>query len=216
MNKSTAFIAMFLLLSPRAVPPLGAQSSNPVTNEWRVAVLPYYPIEGNLSGFSSFGWAKNPDADYSRWYAGFPGLVYSATPHVQAWAGFRLIYTNNYTDVTDKQDTLELRPYIGGRFFLPNKIKWNIYNFTRLEFRETYSHATHDWTNVERLRFRFAIEAPLTAREKAWKANTFYCLAYAEPSYRFDEDEIDPVRAQAGLGYIANPRIRVELLYYAN
>ena len=34
--------------------------------------------------------------------------------------------------------------------------------------------------------------------------------------YRFDKDEVDPMRAQVGLGYIAGPRIRVELLDYAN
>jgi Protein of unknown function (DUF2490) len=195
---------------------VAAQSSNDITNEWRVTVFPHYPIRGNLSGFGYMGWVKNPDANYSLWYGGFPGFIYNFKPWFQGWGGLLLIYTNNYTDVTGKQDTLELRPFIGPKLFVPNKRKLNIYNFTRVEFRETYSHATHDWTNAERLRLRFAVEAPLTSLEKAWKVKTFYGIAYVEPMYRFDKDEFDPIRAQLGVGYVANPRIRVELLYYAN
>jgi hypothetical protein len=81
---------------------------------------------------------------------------------------------------------------------------------------QTYHHDTHEWTNVERLRTRFGIEAPLAAGQNVWKAKTFYGIANVEPLYRFDKDEVDPMRAQVGLGYIAGPRIRVELLDYAN
>lgn len=63
---------------------------------------------------------------------------------------------------------------------------------------------------------RFGIETPLTSHEKAWKINTFYGIANVEPMIRFDKDDLDPMRAQVGLGYLANPRVRVELLYYAN
>jgi len=196
--------------------PLLAQTNNDVTNEWRITAFPHYPIKGNLSGFGYLGWVKNPGAEYSLWYAGFPGVVYTAKPWFQAWGGLLDIYTNNYTNENGKQDTLELRPFIGPKLFLPNRWQWNIYNFTRLEFRQTYHHDTHEWTNVERLRSRFGIEAPLTSRERAWKINTFYGIANVEPLYRFDKDDVDPFRAQVGLGYVANPRVRVELLYYAN
>jgi hypothetical protein len=196
--------------------PLAAQSSNDVTNEWRITAFPHYPIKGNLTGFGYLGWVKNPGASYSLWYGGFPGVVYNAKPWFQVWGGLIDVYTNNYTSENGKQDTLELRPFIGYKAFLPNKRKWNIYNFSRLEFRQTYHHDTHDWGNVERFRFRFGIEAPLTSREKAWKVNTFYGVANTEPLYRFDKSDIDPFRVQVGLGYVANPRIRVELLYYAN
>ena len=37
-----------------------------------------------------------------------------------------------------------------------------------------------------------------------------------EPMYRFDRGDIDPSRAQVGVGYVMNGRIRPELLYYAN
>jgi len=196
---------------------LSAQSNNEATNEWRVTAFPHYPIKGNLSGFGYLGWVKNPDNEYTLWYGGFPGVIYTAKPWFQVWSGLLDIYTNNYTNENGKQDTLELRPFIGYKAFLPNKLKWNIYNFTRLEFRETYHHDTHDWTNVERLRFRVGIESPLTPNlERAWKVNTFYTIVYAEPFYRFDKDDLDPFRAQFGIGYIANPRVRIEVLYYAN
>jgi hypothetical protein len=195
---------------------LRAQSSNEVTNEWRITAFPHYPIKGNLSGFGYLGWVKNPGSDYSLWYGGAPGFVYNIKPWFQAWGGLLDIYTNNNTDANGKQDTLELRPFIGPKLFLPNKRKWNIYNFTRFEFRETYHHDTHEWTNVERVRLRFGIEAPLTSLPKSWKVKTFYGIANVEPLYRFDKDDVDPFRAQVGLGYVANSRVRIELLYYAN
>jgi|SRR5579862_6199575 len=195
---------------------LPAQTDVPVTNEWRVTAFPHYPIKGNLSGWGYLGWVKNPDNNYTLWYGGAPGIIYSAKPWLQIWSGVLYIYTNNYTDVSGKQDTMEIRPIIGPKLFLPNKWKWNIYNLTRLEFRETYNHGTHQWGNVERLRSRFGVEIPLTSREKAWKLNTFYGVANVEPMYRFDKNDVDPFRMQFGVGYIANPRIRAELLYYGN
>src|SRR5215471_6705752 len=215
MKFSRRYPLLFFLCLLSIALPLAAQN-NDVTNEWRITAFPHYPIKGNLSGFGYLGWVKNPGSEYSLWYAGFPGVVYNVKPWFQAWGGLLDIYTNNYTNENGKQDTLELRPFIGPKLFLPNKRKWNIYNFTRFEFRQTYHHDTHEWTNVERVRSRFGIEAPLTSLEKSWKVNTFYGIANVEPIYRFDKDDIDPMRAQVGLGYIADPRIRIELLYYAN
>jgi hypothetical protein len=205
----------FLLTLPV---PQEAQSTSPPpwTNEYRVTLFPHYPIKGNLSGFSHLGWVKNPDSQYTNWYGGFPGFIYKARPWFQVWSGMLAIYTNNYTKENGKQDTLELRPFIGWKAFLPNKKRWSIYNFTRWEFRQTYSHATHEWTSVERVRARFGIEAPITDRENAWTIKSFYAIANTEPTYRFDKDELDPFRVQMGVGYIANPRVRMELLYYAN
>lgn len=209
-------VCLSSVLALIATRPLVSQTTNDVTNEWRITAFPHYPIKGNLSGFGYLGWVKNPGADYSLWYAGAPGLIYNVKPWLQLWGGLLDIYTNNNTRVTGKQDSLELRPFIGAKIFLPNKYRWNIYNFSRLEFRQTYSHSTHDWANVERLRMRFGIEAPLTSREKAWKLNTFYGIANVEPLVRFDKRDVDPFRAQLGIGYIANPHIRIELLYYGN
>jgi len=199
--------------------PLFAQSSDDetnVTNEYRLTVFPHYPIAGNLSGFGYLGWVKNPESDYTLWYAGFPGLIYTFKPWLQGWAALLAIYTDNYTNLNGKEDTLELRPFVGAKLFLPNTLKWNIYDFTRLEFREVYHHDTHAWTHTERLRIRLGVEIPMTSRENAWKVKTFYLIANTEPMYRFDKDDIDPARVQFGLGWVMNTRIRPELLYYAN
>lgn len=199
--------------------PVAAQSTEQptdVTNEYRLTVFPHYPIAGKLSGFGYLGWVKNPEADYTLWYGGFPGVIYNFGPWVQAWGALLSIYTDNYTSVNGKADSLELRPFIGGKLFLPNSMKWNIYNFTRLEFREVYHHDTHGWTHNQRLRARFGVEIPMTSRERAWGNHTFYFIGNVEPMYRFDTADIDPSRAQVGLGYVRNERIRAELLYYAN
>jgi hypothetical protein len=105
---------LILLLSVLGLAvPLSAQSNNEVTNERRINAFPHYPIKGNLSGFGYAGWVKNPDNEYTLWYGGFPGVIYSAKTWLQVWGGFLNIYTNNYTDENGKQDTLELRPFIG-------------------------------------------------------------------------------------------------------
>src|SRR6516162_4486411 len=98
-------VALAFLLIPAVS--LVAQSSSPPpwTNEYRVTLFPHYPIKGNLSGFGYLGWVKNPDAAYTNWYAGFPGVVYTARPWIQAWGGFIGIYTNTFTNENGKQDT---------------------------------------------------------------------------------------------------------------
>jgi len=68
--------------------PLSVQSNNEVTNEWRVTAFPHYPIKGNLSGFGYLGWVKNPDYEYTLWYGGFPGAIYTAKPWLQVWGRF--------------------------------------------------------------------------------------------------------------------------------
>lgn len=207
-------LVLFLLLF-LAASRVAAQQT-PVTNEYRVTVFPHFPIKGKVSGFSYVGYVANPDSHYSLYYLGIPGLTYRVNEYVQLWGGAYYIYTNNHTFKNGKQDTLELRPFVGAKLFLPNKIKWNIYNFTRLEFRETYSHSTKDWANVERLRSRFGVEIPLRSHEEAWKPRTFYAMVTLEPLYRFDNDLVDPMRYQFGFGYITHDRVRLEFLYYAN
>jgi len=75
---------------------------------------------------------------------------------------------------------------------------------------------SNEWTNVERLRSRFGVEIPLASLAQAWQPRTLYAVANVEPMYRYDRDDIDPARAQVGVGYIVNHRIRTEFLHYAN
>lgn len=151
MSLGFSYRVSLLILVLLAIVPATVSQNNNVTNEWRITAFPHYPIKGNLTGFGYFGWVKNPSGEYSLWYAGAPGVIYNAKPWLQIWGGLHDIYTNNYTRENGKQDTLELRPFIGSKIFLPNKIKWNIYNYTRLELRQTYHHDVHEWNNVERL-----------------------------------------------------------------
>jgi hypothetical protein len=129
--KSRFLVALASLLFPAVSLVAQSTSQPPWTNEYRVTLFPHSPIRRKLSGFGYLGWVKNPDSAYTNWYAGFPGAVYSARPWIQVWGGLIGIYTNNYTNENGKQDTLELRPFIGSKAFLPNKKKWNIFNLTR-------------------------------------------------------------------------------------
>jgi len=187
-----------------------AQSDEPIGNEYRLTLFPYYSIATNTAGFGYLGYLNNPDKDFQTYYLG-KGLNHFLTPAVQLWGG--LIST--YTDDELKADQLELQPFGGVKLFLPNKIKWNIYNFTRYEYRALQNLETYDWNNHSRIRTRFGVELPLASREKAWQPKTWYAMADVEPYYRFDKDMVDPFRVRGGLAYIVNDRVRVEFIYHA-
>jgi uncharacterized protein DUF2490/uncharacterized protein DUF202 len=116
----------------------------------------------------------------------------------------------------EKGEASPERYLIGPReFALTNKHKINLYNFTRYEYRRTKDRATDQWTTVHRIRSRFGAEIPLTSLEKAWKPKTFYGIGDVEPFFRSDKKALDPFRLRAGLGYVANDRLRVEFIYHA-
>ena len=120
-----------------------------------------------------------------------------------------------YTDNRGAADQFEFRPYIGPKLFLPNKLQWNIYNYTRYEFRDIYDLDSHKWEGIHRLRSRFGLEIPLASRERAWKPKTFYAITDVEPFFRFDKDVVDPLRTRAGLAYVLNDHVRIEFTYTA-
>jgi len=187
-----------------------AQNDEPLGNEYRLTLFPYHRISDQATGFGYLGYVNNPDKDYQTGYLGW-GVNYSLSKSVQLWGGLIATYTGN----EHSADKLELRPFIGPKFFLPNDWKWNIYNFTRYEYRSIQDRDTHDWTGIHRLRSRFGVEFPLTSREKAWQPKTWYALADVEPFYRFDRGTIDPFRVRGGLAYILSNRIRMEFIYHA-
>ena len=187
-----------------------AQTDEHIGNEYRVTLFPYHRINDQLTGFGYLGYVNNPDKEYQTGYLGY-GASYSFNKSVQLWGG--LIGT--YTDNQNSADKLELRPFIGPKFFLPNDWNWNIYNFTRYEYRSIQDRDTHDWTGIHRLRTRFGVEFPLASGEKAWQPKTWYALADAEPFYRFDRGTIDPFRVRGGIAYIVSSRVRVEFIYHA-
>ena len=187
-----------------------AQTNDPIGNEYRLTLFPYYSITTNLAGFGYLGYVNNPEEGYQTYYLG-KGVNYFLTPTVQLWGG--LIST--YTDNENSANQLELRPFAGVKLFVPNEIKWSIYNFTRYEYRALQNLETYDWNNYSRIRSRFGVEFPLSSRAKAWQPKTWYALADVEPYYRFDKNMVDPLRVRGGIAYIVSDRVRVEFIYHA-
>ncbi len=192
------------------LPQAQAQDGDP-SNEFRVTLAPHHNIKGDLTGSGELGYYWNPEDDYEAFTALWPGLNYRATHWLQLSAGLRTLYTVHESG----DDTLELRPIVGVKLFLPNQLQWHFYNQTRFEFRHTQNLETSDWSHYDRLRTRFGVEIPLTTRDRAWQPKTWYLLADVEPFYRFDQDRVDQVRARGGLGRILSDRVHLELIYHA-
>jgi hypothetical protein len=179
-------------------------------NIYQLNINPHAPIIGDLSGFGNFGYYGQSDT-YSKYRFGWPGFVYRVNPWLQLVGGLDSYYTDNYNSA----DTLELRPYGGVKLFVPNKTRISLYNYTRYEFRDTENLDTHEWSSYSRIRSRFGVQFPLSSRSEAWQPRTFYSLADVEPFYRFNPDELTPLRVRGGLGYVVSDRIRLELIYTA-
>ena len=178
-------------------------------DEFQLNVNPHLQLTDQWSTFGNLGYYENPD--YAKYRFGWPGLVYRLKPWAQLLGGLDSYYTDNFSSA----NTLELRPFAGVKLFVPNATKIQLYNLTRFEYRAFENLDTHVWSDYGRLRTRFGMEAPLTSRARAWTASTAYVLTDVEPFYRFDTSEWDPVRVRAGLGYILNDRVRIELIYTA-
>lgn len=188
---------------------LPARAGDDVGNEFRQTIDLEHPIQGNLSGFAMLDYRNNPDQDYQSYQLIWPGLTYKVNHWLQVSAGL----LTRFTDNEQSANTLELRPFGGVKFFLPNQFKWTIYNYTRYEFRDTENLDHYTWSNYSRVRSLFGVEFPLTARAKAWEPKTWYGLANVEPVYRFDHDQVDPLYVRGGFGYVLNDRIRLEFIY---
>jgi hypothetical protein len=206
-----SLIPTIRLLVALVAPALSARADDDLANEYRLTLSTHHPIKGDFTGFGEFEYHNNPERDYQAYEVLWPGLTYSVNHWLQLSGGL----TTRYTDNEQSADKLELRPFGGVKLFVPNKIEWTIYNYTRYEFRDTEDLDTHEWTAYSRLRSRFGVEFPLTSREKAWHPKTWYGLVDVEPIYRFDHDKIDPLYVRGGLGYVLNDRVRLEFVYFA-
>jgi hypothetical protein len=210
-NFRDALFRVALLVLFAVLAPMFSVRADDIANEYRSTIILQHPIKGNLTGFSQLEYRANPDKGYQTYDVAWPGLTYSVRPWLQLWGGLQTLYTDNERSA----DKLELRPFAGVKLFVPNEIKWNIYNFTRYEFRDTENLDTHDWTAYSRVRSRFGVEFPLTSRSRAWQPNSWYGLTDVEPIYRFDRATIDPLYVRGGLGYVLKDRVRLEFVYYA-
>ena len=209
--KKTRFLIIFLLFL-FALNSLPSPAQDDIGNEYRITLFPSHKITEKITGFAYLGYVWNPEKNYQTYYLGWPAACYTPKPWLQIWGGLVGLFTHNESS----SDKLELRPFIGSKFFVPNKIKWNIYNFTRYEFRATQDRETRNWKNTSRLRSRFGVEFPIASPERAWQPRTFYGLADVEPYYRFDRGQFDPFRIRGGVGYIMKSvPVRIEFIYHA-
>lgn len=199
-----------VIASLAAVLSVRAQNDD-VSNEYRLSLFGYHKITHELTGMLYLDYSRNPDNQSHLYRVGWPAVNHSVNSWLQIWTGL----FNYYTEKENASDTVELRPFIGPKLFLPNKLKWSIFNYTRYEYRDTLTLDTGEWTAFSRLRSRFGIEIPFTSRERAWKEKSWYGLADVEPLYRFDHNQIDPLRFRCGLGYVLNERVTLEFIYTA-
>ena len=199
-----AALCLFLVVSLRA------QDDDQRDGEYRLTLFPYHRVSDQLTGFGYLGYVNNPDKEYQTYYLGYGG-TYAITKSFQFSAGLISTYTDNALSA----DKFELRPFAGIKLFLPNEMKWNIYNYTRYEYRNIEDLSTHDWNTIHRLRSRFGVEIPLTSREHAWQPKTWYALTDVEPFFRFDRDVVDPLRIRGGIGYVVSQHLSVEFIYHA-
>lgn len=210
MKRPITLFSLFIILAAATPFTLWAQEDK-IGNEYRITLFPSYKITDKIGGFSYLGYVWNPEKNYKAYYLGWPCATYSPKPWIQIWGGLIGVYT----DQEYKADQLELRPFFGGKFFLPNNMKWNIYNFTRFEYRALQDLDTKDWDTYGRLRIRFGVEIPLSSTAKAWVPGQFYTLADVEPYIRLDNGNVDPLRIRGGLGYVMKAApIRLEMIYH--
>ncbi len=182
-----------------------------VTDEYRFTAFPYYRINTNITIYAQLGYAINPDTHTQTYNLLSPGLYYKFTPSVELWGGLN----NRYNQIDDKANTFLLRPFVGPKLFLPNKWKWNLYNFTQYEFRATENLDTHDWSYDNRIRSRFEADAPLANTAHAWQPHTWYSVASVEPFYDINQNDIIQLRVAGGFGYVVSKYAQMEFVYYA-
>ena len=200
-----------LLLTFTVIRPSALLAQEDIGNEYRITLFPSHKVTETIGGFGYLGYVWNPEKNYQTYYLGWPCATYTPKSWLQFWGGLIGVYTANES----KADQLELRPFGGVKLFLPNQLKWNIYNFTRYEYRALQDRTTHEWNNYSRIRVRFGVEIPLCSTAKAWQPGGFYGLADIEPYYRLDKNEVDPMRIRTGIGYIMKSApLRIELIYH--
>jgi hypothetical protein len=197
-----------LLLACAAAAQTPAPTDAPVNNEYRVTAFPTHPLFGDFTGFGYLGYVNNTGKGLTTYYVGWPGVVYKPLKWLEGWGG--LVYTWN--DPETGSNTHEFRPYLGTKVYVPNQVHMNLYNFTRVEWRKITTDDTGARDDKVRVRSRFGFEAPLGSRP--WAVQTMYLLGDLEPMYQTDVHAIQTLRARAGIGYVTNHHMRIEVIYH--
>jgi len=187
-----------------------AAADDDIRNEYRVTLVTTRPAADRekLILFQYLGVVENSDKQLTSFYYSPPGLIMKPTKSIEIWLGMFGIYTNNKA----ANNSWELRPLTGVKFYVPNNKRMNIYNFTRFEYRSI--HQDHESNGIPRLRNRIGLEAPLS-QARAWTPKTWYALADVEPFWRADDGYMERWRIRGGIGYILNRYWRAEAIYHA-
>ena len=196
-------LTVFILL------PGVATAQDKIYNEYRVTIVPTYPVTERIFLTTYLGYVNIPHHDRVNYYLGAPLLVtYRLSPVVELMAGGFLVFSKLDGD---KENT-EFRPLTGVKLYLPNNNHMNIYNWTRYELRCFY-YDDKSLNNVRhRLRNRIGLEFPLS--KKAWQPKTMYALTDFEFFYSFDRGYFDRFRERLGFGYVIDLQWRAEMIYH--
>jgi len=203
---SGIFILTACLLFPQTV-----RAQEKIGNEYRVTVVPTYPLSKKVFLTTYLGYVNNTTTNISSYYIGAPFLViYRPNKVVELMAGAFLIV--NDTKGSSVNDNLELRPLAGLKLSLPNEHKLNIYNWTRYELR-TFFYRNDSLNNIKnRFRNRIGIEFPIS--KNVWQANSWYGLADFEFFFTVEKGYIDRFRQRFGVGYVLPANFRLEFIYH--
>lgn len=187
-----------------------ADASDSIRDEYRATLVITRPAaeRERLILFGYLGVVKSEDKHVTTLYYSPPGLIYKPKKWMEIWGGMFGIY-NNYSN---QDNSWELRPLTGVKFYAPNKAKANLFNFTRLEYRSIHQSGTT--TSTPRLRNRVGLEVPFT-QARAWAPKTWYGLADVEHFWRLDDGYLERYRVRGGIGYVLNTTWRAEFIYHA-
>jgi len=191
-----------------------AQDKN-IWNEYRPSLVFAMPINEKWIAWQYNVVVYAPEKKLTTVGVTLPGVTFRPYAKngkgtwLELWAGTLFAPSDNY----HTSNSLEIRPVVGIRTFVPNETKINIFNFGRYEYRAF--HQDNHWTSQPRFRDRVAVEIPLAKGEKRWAPKTFYTVGDVEPFWRLDDKFLEKVRVRGTIGYIIKKRMAVEFIYHA-
>ncbi|MBK6316892.1 MAG: hypothetical protein IPF53_22045 [Blastocatellia bacterium] len=167
-----------------------AQNGAPVKNEYRGTLVTSIPITRKLILFQ---YPVVPTKHVITYYYSPPGVIYKPKPWIELWAGMFGLYNNNAA----KENSWELRPLAGVKFYVPNDRKFPP---PAPRGGVPVHHPSESGTkeSIPRVRTRLGIEAPLVPKERAWTPKTPYVLADVEPIWRLDDGPMGKPGGGAG------------------
>lgn len=188
---------------------LNARAGNVGDKEFQYQIALSHKITDDITSLEYLGYNRGADKGFSTYYAGLPGVDYK----VSRWLHLRGVWYTRFTDNANKSDAFELRPSVGFKASVPTAERFHFYNLTRYEYREIQDRKDETWNGSSRIRSRFGVDLPLTARDREWKPHTWYATADVEPFYSVEEKFVSTVSARIGIVRILNENMQLEFYY---